>query len=253
MKDLENIYGVPKRINDSTHRINFICGTYIVDAIADAISVARDLDTLIQFEFSDMTVSVHSDSDHKLIYRDWCRALRGYIGRSVGPNPNPVLTMEEKARDARIESENEHGRQKCKEEYRQKFHVEYEAKAKIHRGAVEAKLANASDIELIDKAGWQKFKDLNSGGYGGAVVTYSERLARLIQVEMANGKKLEDVAEAAFGEADFGDFAQFIRRDAVLTLAARARWKYGNQLRRWYNLKTQLSNEGEKANESGVS
>jgi len=28
-------------------------------------------------------------------------------------------------------------------------------------------------------------------------------------------------------------------------------WEHGEQLRRWHNLKTQLGNEGEKANEKG--
>lgn len=28
-------------------------------------------------------------------------------------------------------------------------------------------------------------------------------------------------------------------------------WKHGEDLRRWHNLKTQLANEGEKANEQG--
>ena len=36
---------------------------------------------------------------------------------------------------------------------------------------------------------------------------------------------------------------------AVTTLAAC--WEHGDELRRWHNLKSQIGNEGEKANESG--
>ncbi|OGY43761.1 MAG: hypothetical protein A3B89_02785 [Candidatus Buchananbacteria bacterium RIFCSPHIGHO2_02_FULL_40_13] len=104
-------------------------------------------------------------------------------------------------------------------------------------------------MELADEAGWQKFKDMNTDGYGGAVVTYSERWARLMQVEMANGKNLEDVADAAYHEANLEGITGFMYECAVSTLAAC--WKHGDRLRRWHNLKTQIGNEGEKANESG--
>jgi len=213
----------------------------VQDSFAEAIVLSAKKKRTIKFEFNGVTFSVRSDSNPELIYRDWSRSLKGYIGKSVGPNPNPVLTDEEKASDARIEDKNERESQKRQ--------AEYEAKAKIHRNAVETKLVNAQGIELADEAGWQKFKDVNSDGYGGAVVTYSERWARLMQVEMASGKKLEDVADAASSEADLEGITGFMYGCAVSTLAAC--WKYGDQLRRWHNLKTQLGNEGEKANESG--
>ena len=241
MKNLQNLYGPPKRINDSTYSIDVMAGSNITGTIAEAISVARGLDTMMQFEFNGVTVSVRSDSNPELIYRDWSRSLSGYIGKSVGPNPNPVLTDEEKASDARIADKNERESQKRQ--------AKYEAKAKAHREVVEAKLVNAPNIELADEAGWQKFKTVNSDGYGGAVVTYSERWARLMQVEMANGKNLEDVADATSQEANLEGITGFMYGCAVSTLSAC--WKHGEQLRRWHNIKTQLGNEGEKANKSG--
>lgn len=107
MSDLENIYGPPKQINDSTYSVDVTAGAEITSTIAKAISVARRLDAAMQFEFNGVTVTVSSDSNPELIYRDWSRALNGYIDKSVGPHPNPVLTDEEKASDARIETENE--------------------------------------------------------------------------------------------------------------------------------------------------
>lgn len=218
-----------------------MAGSNITDTIAEAIALSAKKKRTIKFEFNGVTVSVRSDSNPELIYRDWSRSLSGYIGKSVGPNPNPVLTDKEKASDARIEDKNERKRQKRQ--------AEYEAKAKTHREAVEAKLVNAPGIELANAEGWQKFKDNNSDGYGGAVVTYSERWARLMQVEMANGKNLGDVADATSQEADLEGITGFMYGCAVSTLSQC--WKHGEQLRRWHNIKIQLGNEGEKANESG--
>lgn len=81
------------------------------------------------------------------------------------------------------------------------------------------------------------------------MVTYAERWARLMQKEMADGKKLEEVADATSSEADLEGITGFMYGCAVSALASG--WKYGDQLRRWHNLKTQIGNEGEKANESG--
>jgi len=218
-----------------------MAGSNITDTIAEAIVLSAKDDRLIRFEFNGVIVNVSPDSNPELINRDWSRALRGYIDKNVGPNPNSVLTDEETTNDARIESENERKRQKRQ--------AEYDAKAKIHREAVEAKLINAPSIELADENGWQKFKEANTDGYGGGVVIYAERWARLMQVEMTKGKNLEDVASATSQEADLEGITGFMYGCAISTLSQC--WKYGEQLRRWHNIDTQLGDEGEKANESG--
>ncbi|MBI4160079.1 hypothetical protein HY504_02850 [Candidatus Wolfebacteria bacterium] len=222
MRELRSVYGPPKRINESTYSIDVLAGSNITDTIAEAISVARGLDAAMQFEFNGVTVTVRSDSNPELVYRDWSRALSGYIDKNVGPHPNPVLTEEEKASDARIEAENERRRQERQ--------AQYEAETQAKCEAVEARLANAPSIELADEAGWQKFKDNNTDGYGGAVVTYAERWARLMQLEMASGRNLEDVAEATSYEAAIEGITGFQYGCAVSTLAHC--WKHGERLRR---------------------
>lgn len=200
-------------------------GADIMSTIAEAIALsAEENDKVITFEFNYVTVSVRSDSNPGLIHRDWSRSLNGYIGKSVGPNPNPVLTDEEKESDALIEEKNERRRQKG--------HAKYEAKAKAKQEAVKAKLINAPGIELADEAGWQKFKEVN--GDNDVVVTYAERWARLMQLEMSNGKNLEDVVDATHQEADLGDITGPMYGSAVSILSQC--WKHGEQLRRWHNL-----------------
>ena len=196
---------------------------------------------LVKFEFNDVTVSVRMDSDPELIYRDWSRAMSGYIGKNVGPYPNPVLTDEEKENDARIKAKNEQRR-------RQRW-AEYDAQVTAKRIATEAKLADAPEMEVSDEATWQTWKDKNQDSYGGGIIAYAERWARLMQAELAAGKKLENVAKTTSREADTDGITGFMYGAAVQTLATS--WKYGEELRRWHNLDTQLGDEGEKANESG--
>lgn len=212
----------------------------VIDAIKEMIRLAKKGKFTAKQRLNDVTVLVNGDSNADLVFRDQQRAQSGYIKGDVGPYPKAELTAEDKANDARIEDKNERRRQKSR--------AEYKAKAKAKQETVEAKLVGAPDIELADEAGWQKFKTTNSEVDGGAVVTYSERWARLMQVEISNGKNLEDVADATSQEANLEGIT-FMYGCAVSTLSHC--WKHGEQLRRWHNLKIQLGNEDEKANESG--
>ena len=218
-----------------------MAGADITATIKEAIALSAKKKWQIVFEFNGVTVTVRSNSDPALIRRNWSRALNGYIDKNVGPYPNPVLTDEEKANDARIEAENERKRQERQ--------AQYKAEVKTKLEAVEARLANAPEMELADRKAWQEFRDKNRDSYGAGVVVYAERWARLMQLEMAGGKSLEDVAEATSYEADIDGITGFMYGCAVSILAHC--WKYGERLRRWHNLKTQIGNEGEKANESG--
>lgn len=218
-----------------------VYNSLIIDTIKEMIGLAKKGNFTAKQELNGVTILVNGDSNADLIFRDQQRAQSGYIKGNVGPYPNAKLTATDKTNDARVEAENERERQKRQ--------AEYDKKARSHREKVETKLANAPAIEFADKAGWQKSKTVNSDGYGGAVMTYSERWARLMQLEMANGKKLADVADAASSEADLEGITGFMYGCAVSQLASC--WKHGDELRRWHNIKTQLGNEGEKANESG--
>lgn len=104
-------------------------------------------------------------------------------------------------------------------------------------------------MQLKDEAGWLKTKALNTDPYGGRVISYAEDWANFMERDMAAGKKLEDCAEATSHEADTDGITGFMYGAAVSTLAAV--WKHGEALRRWHNLKTQIHDEGERANESG--
>ena len=232
---MENLY---KKENG---RYEVMGGSQINTTISEAIAEARRRNREITFEFNGVDVTVTGDSDHKLILRDWDRALNGYIDKAVKPNPAAELTHAEIQSDAHIEEKNELRRR----ESRKRYDDEAATKSKL----IQDRLVNTPAMELVDEEGWQKFKDNNTDPYGGAVVTYSERWARLMQVEVAAGKPLADIADATSQEADLEGITGFMYGCAVSTLAKV--WKHGEELRRWHNIKTQIRDEGQKANDSG--
>ena len=90
-------------------------------------------------------------------------------------------------------------------------------------------------IELADEKRWNEFKDANTDGYGGAIVDYAQRWARLMQARMAGGQELEDIAQATADEADTDGITGFMYGAAVSTLSKC--WKHGDRLNRWHNRK----------------
>lgn len=219
-----------------------MAGSNIQPTIAEAIEMASALERSVSFEFNGVSITVEANSNAELIYRDWSRALNGYIDKNIGPYPKEVISERELARDVRVEAMNE--------QRRKERHAEYEVKAKSKREAFEAKMETAPEMEFSDLDGWAKFVENNSKDpYSRGVVVFAEHWARLMQKEMDNSIKLEDIADSTSHEADIDGITGFMYGCAVSVLAHC--WKYGEQLRRWHNLDTQIENEGESANESG--
>ena len=96
---------------------------------------------------------------------------------------------------------------------------------------------------------YQDYVEKNSDDYGSGVVRYGERWAEMMEPLLALGCRLGDVADRTSHEADTEGITGFMYGCAVQALAQF--WIHGEQLRRWHNLKTQIRDEGEKANESG--
>ncbi len=191
---------------------------------------------LVKFEFNGVMVAVRMDSDPELVYRDWNRAMSGYIDKNVGPYPNPVLTDKEKESDARIESEYERKRQERQ--------AEYEAQAKAKRKATEAKLAMTPQLEFADKSYWdESVKSIENADYSKpgsfgkdymlAIVDYAEKWGRLMQARIEAGEALEDIANETSNEADIDGITGNMYGGAVMMLAGS--WKYGERLRKWHN------------------
>lgn len=196
----------------------------------------------VEFDFNGVTVVVKHDSDPTLVCRDWRRALSGYIDKTVGPDYKAELSPEELASDAKIEAKNE--------ARRAKQDAKWQAEADEKRARFDARLAQAPEMSFSDKAGWDEWlANQGDDGCGKTAFRYAEWWARLMELEIGNGKQIAEVANETSHEADVGGITGSMYGVAVSALAQY--WKYGEELRRWHNIKTQLKNEGEKANEEG--
>lgn len=223
-----------------TYRIEALGGDEITSTIEKAIGIAAIRDFEVQFNFNDVEVCARGDSNADLLYRDWSRAMAGSHDGAVGPYPPADLSVEQLARDEEVRIANENRLT----ESRQNYQREQDAKA----AQCDAEIGSIP-IDLADAAEWQKCKDANQDGYGGACVSFAERWARLMQVRMARGATVAEVAKQASSDADVEGITGFMYGCAVSMLSAC--WVHGDALRRWHNIDTQIGTEGERANEDG--
>jgi hypothetical protein len=96
---------------------------------------------------------------------------------------------------------------------------------------------------------YEDYKNKNTDPYGGRVVSYGEDWANLMEQRMAKGEKIADMADQTSHESDTDGITGFMYGCAVQALSHF--WEHGEALRLWHNLKTQIGNEGERANEYG--
>ena len=85
--------------------------------------------------------------------------------------------------------------------------------------------------------------------YCKGIVDYGALWAKLMEDRLAQGVSIEECADNTSHDADTDGITGFMYGCAVSALAHF--WKHGEALRQWHNLKTQIGDEGEKANKSG--
>jgi hypothetical protein len=102
---------------------------------------------------------------------------------------------------------------------------------------------------VIDQAAFDAHKMANPDPYGRGIIRFAEAWAELMEKRMGEGLNVEDVAKQASYDADTEGITGFMYGAAVAVLTKY--WTFGEQLRRWHNIDTQIGDEGEKANESG--
>lgn len=203
-----------------TKTIEALQGNHIDTVCQSACEMAKAENCRVQFDFNEIELTASPETDPAALsksYSDECnRRHEAYIA-----SPEYKRQQEEAARKER------------------------ERKSKV-----EAMLADApAEMSLADPDGWAKAKAANSDPYGGAVMTYAERWARLMEARMAKGERIADIADECSHLAVEEGITGFMYGAAVSTLARV--WKHGEALRLWHNLKTQIRNEGEAANENG--
>jgi hypothetical protein len=195
---------------------------------ARAGAVGRKHGEIIVFDFNGVTVNVGPDSDPALIRRDWDRAMSGYIAKVVGPMPKAKLTRQEEQSDARIEAKNK--------ARRDAESARYQAKANQHRRQVETRMKEAPAMEFSNRSAWNAAVATNSSDpYGAGILSYAERWARMMQLEIRQGKKLPSIWESTSFEADLEGMSGASQGMATHLLTQC--WVHGAELRRLHNAK----------------
>ena len=93
------------------------------------------------------------------------------------------------------------------------------------------------------RKGWEDMAEKNSHDpYGRGIVAYARRWAKLMQVEISKGRKLEEIAQQSSYDADLDGITGFMFGCAVGALSEF--WIYGEQLRRWHNGEYGYSGDG---------
>jgi hypothetical protein len=108
--------------------------------------------------------------------------------------------------------------------------AEYRAIEDKQRQEFETK-TQGIQIELSDVDGWNKSREVNSDGYGKATLDYAEYWAKLMQLELLNGKTIAECADKTQDEISFLGITGYQYGCAVSILSQT--WKYGEELRKW--------------------
>lgn len=212
--------------------MNASAGNTFDDVSKQAHDIATKRNLIVEFEFNGVICLVSKDTNLKWLYRDYCNSWT-MEWKMVGDNcvaEYDEATKNELARRTKISEE--------KEAERRRQHKIKEDKER----AAFAEKTKGLQMEFKNKDEWDIGKSKNTDAYGGCVYYYAESWAKLMQREILNGNKLEDVAEKTSYELGFLGITGFMYGAAVSILSHC--WLYGERLRKWHNKEYNHDGEG---------
>lgn len=104
-------------------------------------------------------------------------------------------------------------------------------------------------MHVKDQDAYNRYVKKNQDAYGSGVIRFEKRWMNLMEERLAQGQTVAQCAKETSHLADTEGITGFMYGCAVSSLAHH--WAHGEDLRKWHNLDTQISDEGERANESG--
>lgn len=186
---------------------------------------------MVEFSFSsfcgNIIVRIGPETNLNLIMRDWGLIFKGLRSGPLGPYPSLHLTPELRTRAEEIQAEWDRKAQAR------------EVEQKLKQDALRAKLATLPPMERDEKK-WQDGKEEWGNQYEGIFI-FVEAWAQLMQLEMAQGKKLADMAEETSREAAILYSLSGSGFSGAIVALDRT-WKYGGELRQWYDNRHQHRN-----------
>lgn len=177
----------------------------------------------VEFNFNGITcfVSTKTNLDH--LFRDYMNAHSmnwKYIGPDCEEEYPEYISAEIKKR----KEESERRQQEATERYA--------AEERAGRERLEKKTAGISFL-TNDQEKYDSWKAKNTDPYGAATFEYAEFWAKLMQVEINNGKSVADCAKECEKDLYFLGITGFMYGMAVSILSAC--WKHGEELRVYHN------------------
>lgn len=103
-------------------------------------------------------------------------------------------------------------------------------------------------MKIIDQQIYDDWKNKQKDAYSLECFNFAERWANEMELQMSQGKKLEDIAQQI--SYDVADGITGFMYGMGVSILSHC-WIHGEQLRVWHNLSTQIHDEGEQANKSG--
>ena len=205
------------------YKLNTNAGNNFSTVSQKAKEISTKKNVTVEFDFNGIKCLVNKDTNLEWLYRDYSNSWT-MDWKMVGPDCLPFY-------EAEVQEELEK-RTKIKEEKRIKEEVKNRDKEEKERLAFEEK-TKGIEVEINDSEAYKDWKSKNTDGYGAAIFQYAESWAKLMQVEMSNGKKLIECAEPTSFQLGFLGITGFMYGAAVTILSKC--WKYGEDLRKWHN------------------
>ena len=97
-------------------------------------------------------------------------------------------------------------------------------------------------MKIKDIQAYENWKANNTDPYGLAIFRYAERWANMMEERIANGEKIENIAETLSFKANEEGITGFMYGCAVKILSEC--WECGEELRKWHNEKYDYIGDG---------
>lgn len=201
-----------------------------------AVEVAQNTE-LVEFEFNGVNCFVNKNTNPEWLFRDY-RNSWTMKWKEVGPNcVEAYAAATQKELDKR-NADNEKKREKAAKKQQQEDDA---ARAEVEEKTKGVKLLIWP--EKLEE--YANYVETNSAdGYSRCVVDYAEQWAKLMQIEIANGRThIKDIAEETQKPLSYLGITGFMYGAAVQALAHF--WQFGDELRRWHNKEYGVSEDKE--------
>lgn len=205
------------------YKLETSCGNSFDNVAQKAKLIAIERNVIVEFDFNGVKCLVNKDTNTEWLLRDYSNSWT-MEWKVVGPECYEFYEPE-------VQAEFEK-RTKAKEKRQTKEAEQRRIKEQKEKDDFEEKIKGI-ELELKDAEGWKKSREANTDPYGNAALDYAEGWAKLMQVEIAKGKKLKEIAEKTSFELGFMGITGFMYGCAVNILSHC--WIHGEELRKWHN------------------